>query len=75
MTDLWITVIIIVGAVATHMFTKVIKQLFDDVDSLRDSVNELNKHTSTLYDRVIDIDRNLGKVIGQMEQVKKELRR
>lgn len=76
MTDLWITVIIIVLAVSVHLFTKAIKQLSEDIDSLRDSVNDLYKHTNSLHDHVYSTERDLGELIIKMvEQVKEEHKR
>ena len=68
MTDIWITIIIVVLAVALHLINKPIGEIIETNNELTEQLCRMQQRLDRLNSRVIDMDREIGKLIAWHER-------
>ena len=68
MTDIWITIIIVVLAVALHLINKAIGEIIETNNELTEQLCRMQQRLDRLNSRVIDMDREIGKLIAWHER-------
>lgn len=68
MVDIWITIILVVLAAALHLINKVIGGIIETNNELTEQLCRMQQRLDRLNARVIDMDRELGKLIAWREK-------
>ena len=71
MVDIWITIILVVLAGALHFVNKTISEIIETNNEVTEQLCRMQQRLDRLNGRVVDMDRELGKLIAWHEMENK----